>query len=336
MIFSDTETLRRRIAKITGRPAPNRLSVIEDTTAFMSIDFGNVLRLNGDDYLVLGNAREGRFGIDDQPKYWVKRCLDLTSGQRKIIKLVFQESFERRVGSTVYHCTRSSKKESDVLHAMEGNPSFMQGKGIRDAAGNLVRIIDIVLGPTFYDYMRRITLSHDAFYHRVFPLEIPLVIDCIEAIADLHSRGLHHGDIRADHILLNNRTGPYVWIDFDYDIDRTEYDVLCLGNILLQAVGKGRHALHDIRQDPSLYPDYRDGLTPEDMSLVFPHRVANLRKVFPHISRELNEILMRFAAGTRDPYRDAATLAADLRSLFPGQAAARAVAPGEKRPITAA
>ena len=42
----------------------------------MSIDGGDVLRLAGNDYLVLGNAREGRFGIDDQPKFWVKSAIE--------------------------------------------------------------------------------------------------------------------------------------------------------------------------------------------------------------------------------------------------------------------
>jgi hypothetical protein len=37
----------------------------------MSIDGGDVMRLAGNGYLVSGNAQEGRFGIDDQPKYWM-------------------------------------------------------------------------------------------------------------------------------------------------------------------------------------------------------------------------------------------------------------------------
>jgi hypothetical protein len=60
-------------------------------------------------------------------------------------------------------------------------------------------------------------------------------------------------------------------------------------------------------------------LTFDDMSLMFHHRVANLRKLFPHISPDLNEILMRFSAGSAEPYRKLEALLADLRSLYPRQ-----------------
>ncbi|MFH1153281.1 MAG: lipopolysaccharide kinase InaA family protein [Pseudomonadota bacterium] len=317
MMINDVEKLRERISAVAGRSIPGRLQIVEDTSDFMSIDYGNVLRLNGNDYLVMGNAREGRFGIDEQPKFWVKSCIDLSTGLRKIIKLVFKESFESRIGSSVYQCVRSAKKESDVLKAMQDNPHFMHGKSVLDAAGNLVRVIDFVRGQTFYEYMRRFDMSHETYYQQIFPNVIQRVIDCIQAIADLHDAGLHHGDIRADHILLDNPEEPFVWIDFDYDIDSLEYDVICLGNVLLQAVGKGRHTLYDIRLNAEMYPDYNDPVISDDMSLMFPHRVANLRKVFPHIAGDLNDILMRFSSEGRDRYRHARILVSDLRSLFP-------------------
>jgi hypothetical protein len=55
MIFSDREALKNRIAELTGRRNPERLQVCEDTTVFMAIDFGSVLRLGGNDYLVTVN-----------------------------------------------------------------------------------------------------------------------------------------------------------------------------------------------------------------------------------------------------------------------------------------
>jgi len=87
MIFEHPQTLRQRIGEVTRRGAPHRLIIFEDTSQFMSIDAGAVLRLAGNDYLVAGQAREGRFGIDDQPKFWVKSSIDLTTGAKKIIKL---------------------------------------------------------------------------------------------------------------------------------------------------------------------------------------------------------------------------------------------------------
>jgi hypothetical protein len=317
VIFENPESLQQRIRETTGWPADEKPKVIEDTTEFMSIDRGHVLRLAGNDYLVLGNAREGRFGIDDQPKFWVKTALDLTSGERKIIKLKFEETFTGRIGSEVFHCIRSGEKESAVVEAMHGHPCFMQGVSVADTVGNLVRILDFVPGQSLYEFLRRIDLPHRDYYQNLFPGIMPSVIECIEAIAQLHQKGLQHGDIRADHIIIHKQSNAYVWIDFDYVITHPHYDLFSLGNILLQAAGKGRHSIHDIRQQLQKYPDFKDTLTSDDMSLIFAHRVANLRKLFPYLSADLNEILMRFSAGRTDPYRDLGILISDLRSLFP-------------------
>ena len=317
MIFENPDSLKNRIMEKTGRPADEKSKVFEDTSEFMSIDYGHVLRLAGNDYLVLGNAREGRFGIDDQPKFWVKIALDLTSGERKVIKLKFEETFTGRIGSEVFHCRRSAEKESAVLEAMCGHPFFMQGVSVPDSVGNLVRILDFIPGQSLYEFLRRIDMPHRKYYRNLFPGIIQSVIGCIEAIAQLHIKGLQHGDIRADHILLKNHSNAYIWIDFDYLISHPNYDLFSLGNILLQAAGKGRHSAHDIRQQPQKYPDFEETLTSDDMSLMFQHRVANLRKLFPYLSTDLNEILMRFSAGRTDPYRDLGILISDLRSIFP-------------------
>jgi len=317
MIFEDPLELKQRIAEVTERPVNGQPVIYKDTTAFMSIDRGNVLRLSGDDYVVLGHAYEGRFGLDEQPKFWVKTALDLTSGKRKIIKMIFHEAFTCRIGSTLYLCVRNPEKEAAILREKHGNPYYMQGKAVHDEAGNLVRIIDYIPGLSLYERLRRMQISHKDFYHQVLPTEMQAVIGCLEAIAQLHREGSHHGDIRADHIRIDRDTGAYVWIDFDYEINQLEYDVFCLGNVLLQVVGKGRHSIYDIDQQPSAYPDLEDTLVLRDMSLMFRHRVANLKKLFPHISTELNDILMRFSFGSKNPYRDVDSLLSDLYEIYP-------------------
>jgi len=319
MIFKNPQALKQRITKVTKQPASSKITVFEDTSDFMAIDTGSVLRLDGNDYLVLGHAREGRFGLDEQPKFWVKTAIDLTTGERKIVKLVFEETFNSRIGSTVFTCVRSPRKESEILLRMRGHPNFMQGKPVIDAIGNQVRIIDFIPGPSLFEYLRRLDMPHEAYYREIFSNLIRLVIGCIDAIAQLHRQGLHHGDIRADHILLKRQMRDYVWIDFDYEVGYPNYDLFCLGNVLLQAAGKGRHSLYDIDLRPSAYPGRVDTLKLDDMSLMFRHRVANLRKLFPHISVGLNDILMRFSAGSTDPYSDVGELLADLRGLFPDE-----------------
>lgn len=263
----------------------------------------------------MGHAREGRFGIDEQPKFWVKTSVDLTTGAKKIIKMVFLETFNSRIGATVFCCIRSPEKESEILRKMREHPNFMHGQSVCDAAGNLVRIIDFISGPSLYAYLRRQKMSHEEYYHQKLSKVMRLLIECIEAIAHLHKQGLHHGDIRADHIIINSKTDTYVWIDFDYEVTSLNYDLFCLGNVLQQVVGKGRHSLDDIRLRPSAYPDFNNSLTSRDMSLMFQHRVTNLRKLYPYISEALNEILMRFSVGATDSYKNVDSLLEDLRFL---------------------
>jgi hypothetical protein len=81
-------------------------------------------------------------------------------------------------------------------------------------------------------------------------------------------------------------------------------------------MGKGRHSLHDTAFRPAEYPEFSDTLMSNGMSLMFPHRVANLGKLLPHISAALNQILIRFSVGSTEPYRDVDTLLADLREVF--------------------
>ena len=319
MIFENLQTLKERIGEVTHRKASNRLRIFEDTTQFMSIDQGDVLRLGNNDYLVTAHAREGRFGIDEQPKFWVKVVRDLTSGKRKIIKLVFRETFHGSIGNTQFNCIRSPEKEADVLEKVRHHPNFMQGESVQDVRGNVVRILDLVSGPSLYEFLRRLKISHEEYYREMFPQAMQSMIQAMEGIALLHSHGMHHGDIRADHLIIESDTGNYVWIDFDYDMGNTIYDVYCLGNVLQQVVGKGRHSMADICDQPQDYPFFKGPLNPGDMLLMYRHRVINLRKLFPYIPGELNEILMRFSLEAADPYQSADSLIRDLRVLFPCQ-----------------
>jgi hypothetical protein len=315
MIFEQNASLRQRISGLTGREPSGKPRILEDTSEFMSINPGDVLRLGGSDYLVTGHAREGRFGIDEQPKFWVKKALDMTTGARKIIKLVFRETFTGRIGGRDFTCRRSPEKEAAVIQAMANHPNFMHGKAVQDSAGNIVRIIDFIFGPSLYVGLRREKMSHRQYFDTKFSKNMGLLMTAIEAIALLHEKGRHHGDIRADHIIIKREPDTFVWIDFDYEMGNLTHDVFCLGNVLAQVVGKGRHSLDDIRIQASAYPGFKNNLTQGDMSRMFRHRVINLGKLYPYIPPALNEILMRFSVDASDPYETAADLLADLGSL---------------------
>ena len=67
------ETLHQMIARWTSpRPESYRFKIYKDTSDFFRVEYGNVVVLNEKPFLILHNAKEGRFGIDDDEKFWVK------------------------------------------------------------------------------------------------------------------------------------------------------------------------------------------------------------------------------------------------------------------------
>ena len=82
----------------------------------------------------------------------------------------------------------------------------------------------------------------------------------------------------------------------------SDFDVWSLGNILLYAVGKGEHTFQDVRAGRIALAPGSAPLTEQDASAFFVHRIMNLRKLFPWIPEDLNEILMHFSYGTGEFY----------------------------------
>ena len=119
--------------------------LVEDTSEFMEIGYGDVMALAGKHYLVIRDEAERRFGMED-PKFWVKRCTELETGERKIIKLVFYETFPLKIGTFEIHCHRSPDKEARILNLVRDDLRFMQGETVRDSKNNNVRILDVVHG----------------------------------------------------------------------------------------------------------------------------------------------------------------------------------------------
>ena len=72
--LSDSD-LRERVRALAGVAPPERIEVKTDTSAVLAIRRGAVLRLEGEDFFVLGDVMEPRFGLEDQPKSWVKNAV---------------------------------------------------------------------------------------------------------------------------------------------------------------------------------------------------------------------------------------------------------------------
>lgn len=308
------------VRELVKRYAPNFSikhcgRLVHDTSQFMNIDYGDVIFLGGRHYLVLRNEAERRFGIED-PKYWVKRCRELETGERKILKLVFHEEFPIRIGDYDIRCHRSPEKEARILNLVRGDWRFMQGESIYDTKRNVVRVLDLIRGKALCTLVEDLEVDHETYFHEHLPGILERFIGACEAIAYLHSHWEKHGDIRRDHLWVEYETGRYRWIDFDYAFDFHEnpfgLDLFGLGNILLFLVGKGEHTTLTLGKG-TVPEAVLNSLTREDFSLMWANRLANLRKIYPYIPWELNNVLLHYSAGTEVFYDQVEEMLGELR-----------------------
>jgi hypothetical protein len=291
---------------------PRRIADISD---FFNIDGGDEIEVGGRFYRVTGHEKERRFGIED-PKFWVKRAIDLESGERKIIKFAFFETFEITLGGVKIRCYRNPEKEGEILGFTRGHPLFMQGEVFRDHHENNIRVLDIVRGTNLYVRLDSLVMDHLTYFKTVMPDLLKSLLPTFTAIRELHNRGYRHGDIRSDHIVIESKTGNLVWIDFDYDYEAPEnpfgLDLLGLGNILLYVIGKGYHDLYMIASGAGQYDGLYDRVEARDFSILDKSRLMNLKKLFPYIPEQLNDILLHFSKGSNVFYETVDEFMEDL------------------------
>lgn len=291
----------------------DKLSIHTDSSDFFDVKYGDILLLAGTPLLIRNNAREGRFGLDDEVKHWVKRAIELPGGIMRIVKLVFYEKFSTQIGGISFECFRSPRKEARILELVKEHPNFMHGICIEDQAGNPVRVLDYIVGRALPDHIMDIDQGHEAYFFVSLPEILKNFLQCVRAIRFLHEHGEKHGDIRRDHILIDKASGHYRWIDFDYNYRHREsifsYDLFGLGNILMYLVGKGDVLIPDLRRN---HPDVLGRLTEADMNIVFRNRLANLKKMYPYIPDPLNQVMLHFSNGAHWYYEHTSQLIQDL------------------------
>lgn len=277
-------------------------SLIQDVSNFYAIDSGDILHMNGQAYKVIGHAKEQRFGIED-PKFWVKKVINQKTKDIQYLKFAFFETFQINLGGVEINCFRSPEKEEKILDLVEGHSLFMQGKSFRDEKGNSIRVLDVVRGQNFLQYLGKFSdMTYPVYFRTILPDILQNLSRTFEAISFLHRNGFKHGDIRNDHLFVETATGNYVWIDFDYDYETTEnpfsLDIFGLGNILTYAIGKGFHTVYMIQNNKEIYGDLLHRLTDADFSLLDQRRLVNLKKLYPMIPSTMNNILMHFSKQT--------------------------------------
>jgi len=226
---------------------------------------------------------------------------------------VFREQFNVRIGTLMFECVRSPHKEARILELVRGRDDFMQGRTVPDSAGNPLRILDYIHGRTIAQNTLLLGKDHEDFFYHYYPALLEEYIGIVKAIRFLHESGEKHGDVRRDHVIKDEATGRYRWIDFDFNYrhgeNRFGYDLFGLGNILVYITGRGDVITYRLMQDN---PDALERLSSDDMNIVFHNRVANLRKVYPYIPVALNRVLMHFSTGAKVFYDTTKELLDDL------------------------
>lgn len=290
--------------------------IVTDTSDCMRIERGHVLRIGGCDYVIKGNLHETRFGIDDQPKYWVFAAIDLETGREKILKTVFHEEFNVHIGVFKIRCYRSPDKEAEVLELVHGDNRFMNGHTEFDDSGNNVRVIDFIRGPSIFQHVHNNPKKHEQFFYEDMPDILHKLVDSMKGIRFLHDLGTCHGDIRNDHIIIERETGNYRWIDFDLNQNVLDFDVWSMGNIVNYVVGQGIRSFHVVMKGDKFSDQVKSSLCAEDGSAFYEYRIINLQKLFPYIPNRLNNILMHFAKKPHGAYETMEQLLDDYREML--------------------
>lgn len=305
-----------RIAELTGWMTTDRFTIHTDTSDWMRIIRGDVLQLADKLFVVKGTRYETRFGIGEQPKYWVFGAIDLETGGEKIIKMVFHEDFNVRIGVFKIRCYRSPEKEARVLDMVLGDKRFMQGYTVSDEKGNLIRIIDYIRGQTFLEFVHENPKSHEQYFHEDLPAILHKLTESLQAIYLLHSNHTCHGDIRNDHIIIERGTGMYRWIDFDLNQHVSDFDVWSVGNIINYAVAKGIISFSRVMKSGEFSESVKNSLHPDDGGAFYEYRVMNLRKLYPYIPDSLNEILLHFTIKPKVYYTSMTQLLREYREML--------------------
>lgn len=309
-----SEYITQALNKWAPDKNPATMTLHTDTSDFFRVNSGDLLQVEGHVFLVGNNTREGRFGLDDEVKYWVKRGRDLQNGESVILKLEFHERFDANIGGVRFECFRSPKKESRILDMVHGKNSFMQGRTYHDDKGNNVRVLDFIRGKTVSDTVTALDMDHERFFHTLLPDMLDHFTGCVEAIRFLHDNGEKHGDIRRDHIIVDAEDGQWRWIDFDYSFLHQKsiyaYDLYGLGNVLTFIAGKGDVNPAVLQRER---PEVFETLYWEDLNVVWQNRVSNLRKVYPYIPKSLNDVLLHFSNGSGRRYEITDEFVSDLK-----------------------
>jgi len=257
--------------------------------------------------------RKGRpFGLEDEPKYWVRRAIDLEDGSTKILQARVHEKFETTIGEVVIERFRSPRKEARILDLVRGHRNFMHGSLVLDEAGNNVRILEYIRGRR-YDASLSISEPITTITSTHFPKVLEEYIELVTAIQFLpRSRGkAWRYQARPHHPGPGNRLQP---------VDRLRLQLSAWReHVQLRSAGPRQHP--DLPGRPRRHPRDRtlpqhpkalQSLTSRDIAITFKNRVANVRKVLSVRAGFLEPDAPAFFRGAKVFYENSGRCSTDL------------------------
>ncbi|MBF0473058.1 MAG: hypothetical protein HQK91_00300 [Nitrospirae bacterium] len=320
-MYSEKDIKELIIKAVDLTKVPKKLRIIYNTTEFFHLDYDDVLILEDKPYFIRNCCKEGRFGIGEQDKYWVRRAIDLESGELKIIKMVYHENFNLKIGNLSIDFARSPRKEGRILSKVKGHPNFMQGITMTDDSGNIIRVVDFIVGKSWHEIIPQYGVDHEDYYYNHLPRILNEFIELIRAMGFLHSHGEVHGDIRVDHIFKENESGINKWIDFDYSYmmhgeSHFGFDLFGILDVLVYLVGRGNVTLHNLAELLPHEKVKKLDLYEEDLNVFVKGRIVNLRKIYPYISEKLNNIILHVSIGHDDFYDSTGQIVHALKEVL--------------------
>ena len=64
------------LIRAQGRTPMPGMRIFQDSTDFMKLDSGDILGLGDKPFFIIRNEKEVGFGMDGDPKYWVKKTIN--------------------------------------------------------------------------------------------------------------------------------------------------------------------------------------------------------------------------------------------------------------------
>ena len=208
------------------------------------MDYDDVVILGGVPYFVRNNEREGRFGLEDEPKFWVKRSINLLTGETEGPEVGLQGALrgqDREPRVRMRAEPPEGGADPGTGPRQGGFHAGDDGAGLRRPPASHPRLHP--RQDALPDRAHCSGQDHEDFFYDHFPIVLDEYVGIVEAIRFLHQSGEKHGDIRRDHLIKDETTGRYRWIDYDFNYrhgeSRFAYDLFGLGNILVFITGRG-------------------------------------------------------------------------------------------------